>query len=140
MRRWWASTRATRASQCRTCTAWWRCATALAAAGGRCSLMTSGARAGCSSPAAAVMAHPSRAPRHAPGTPGLCLICPPPPPQGIDIYNPKFNIVSPGADLDIYFPYKEASGRWGGTRQHAIRPGAHARPGAPADLLPCCSS
>lgn len=28
--------------------------------------------------------------------------------QGIDIFSPKFNIVSPGADLDIYFPYKEA--------------------------------
>ncbi len=37
-------------------------------------------------------------------------MCPPGPwLQGIDIYNPKFNIVSPGADLDIYFPYKEVS-------------------------------
>lgn len=27
--------------------------------------------------------------------------------QGIDIYSPKFNIVSPGADLDIYFPFRE---------------------------------
>lgn len=31
--------------------------------------------------------------------------------EGIDIYNPKFNIVSPGADLDIYFPYKEKERR-----------------------------
>lgn len=30
--------------------------------------------------------------------------------QGIDIYSPKFNIVSPGADLDIYFPHKEVGG------------------------------
>jgi sucrose synthase len=26
---------------------------------------------------------------------------------GIDVYDPKFNIVSPGADADIYFPYTE---------------------------------
>jgi hypothetical protein len=25
--------------------------------------------------------------------------------QGIDVYDPKFNIVSPGADQEIYFPY-----------------------------------
>jgi hypothetical protein len=31
--------------------------------------------------------------------------------QGIDIYSPKFNIVSPGADLDIYFPYKDQARR-----------------------------
>ncbi|PSC73946.1 sucrose synthase [Micractinium conductrix] len=31
--------------------------------------------------------------------------------EGIDIYNPKFNIVSPGADLDIYFPYQEKERR-----------------------------
>lgn len=24
---------------------------------------------------------------------------------GIDIFNPKFNIVSPGADEEIYFPF-----------------------------------
>eukprot|EP00887_Chlorella_sp_A99_P005770 scaffold1.g5770.t1 len=29
--------------------------------------------------------------------------------EGVDIFSPKFNIVSPGADLDIYFPFKEAS-------------------------------
>jgi sucrose synthase len=27
--------------------------------------------------------------------------------EGIDVYDPKFNIVSPGADGDIYFPYTE---------------------------------
>lgn len=26
--------------------------------------------------------------------------------QGTDVYDPKFNIVSPGADPDVYFPYK----------------------------------
>lgn len=25
--------------------------------------------------------------------------------QGCDIYDPKFNIVSPGADQQIYYPY-----------------------------------
>lgn len=27
--------------------------------------------------------------------------------SGIDVFDPKFNIVSPGADADIYFPYSE---------------------------------
>lgn len=27
-------------------------------------------------------------------------------PQGISIYDPKFNIVSPGADPDIYFSFR----------------------------------
>jgi hypothetical protein len=31
----------------------------------------------------------------------------PAPPQGIDIYDTKFNIVSPGADVDIYFPFSD---------------------------------
>ncbi|KAI3433440.1 hypothetical protein D9Q98_003254 [Chlorella vulgaris] len=31
--------------------------------------------------------------------------------EGIDVYSPKFNIVSPGADLDIYFPHKEKERR-----------------------------
>jgi hypothetical protein len=31
--------------------------------------------------------------------------------QGIDIYSPKFNIVSPGADLDIYFPHTDRARR-----------------------------
>ncbi len=31
--------------------------------------------------------------------------------EGIDVYDPKFNIVSPGADLDIYFPYTETARR-----------------------------
>jgi hypothetical protein len=31
--------------------------------------------------------------------------------QGIDVYDPKFNIVSPGADLDIYFDYADSSRR-----------------------------
>ena len=28
--------------------------------------------------------------------------------QGIDVYDPKFNIVSPGADSEVYFPYTES--------------------------------
>ena len=31
--------------------------------------------------------------------------------EGIDVYDPKFNIVSPGADLEIYFPYTEKERR-----------------------------
>ncbi len=31
--------------------------------------------------------------------------------QGIDMFDPKFNIVSPGADADVYFPYSDADRR-----------------------------
>ena len=31
--------------------------------------------------------------------------------QGIDVFDPKFNIVSPGADADVYFPFTEADRR-----------------------------
>uniref|UniRef100_A0A1D1ZFE8 Sucrose synthase n=1 Tax=Anthurium amnicola TaxID=1678845 RepID=A0A1D1ZFE8_9ARAE len=31
--------------------------------------------------------------------------------HGIDVFDPKFNIVSPGADMSIYFPYSEESKR-----------------------------
>ncbi|XP_057431489.1 sucrose synthase-like [Lotus japonicus] len=31
--------------------------------------------------------------------------------HGIDVFDPKFNIVSPGADMDIYFPYTETERR-----------------------------
>jgi sucrose synthase len=31
--------------------------------------------------------------------------------QGIDVYDPKFNIVSPGADPDVYFPATESARR-----------------------------
>ncbi|GMH02596.1 hypothetical protein Nepgr_004435 [Nepenthes gracilis] len=31
--------------------------------------------------------------------------------QGIDVFDPKFNIVSPGADMSIYFPCKEKEKR-----------------------------
>nr|AMN16535.1 sucrose synthase [Albuca bracteata] len=31
--------------------------------------------------------------------------------HGIDVFDPKFNIVSPGADMSIYFPYYEQSKR-----------------------------
>jgi sucrose synthase len=27
--------------------------------------------------------------------------------NGIDVFDPRFNIVSPGADIDVYFPYSE---------------------------------
>jgi sucrose synthase len=31
--------------------------------------------------------------------------------DGIDVYDPKFNIVSPGADADVYFPYSDSESR-----------------------------
>ena len=31
--------------------------------------------------------------------------------HGINVFDPKFNIVSPGADMDIYFPYTEEKKR-----------------------------
>ena len=31
--------------------------------------------------------------------------------HGIDVYDPKFNIVSPGADADVYFPYTNTDRR-----------------------------
>lgn len=31
--------------------------------------------------------------------------------HGIDSFDPKFNIVSPGADMSIYFPYTEKEKR-----------------------------
>ncbi|XP_072972269.1 sucrose synthase 1 [Typha angustifolia] len=31
--------------------------------------------------------------------------------HGIDVFDPKFNIVSPGADMSIYFPYSESHKR-----------------------------
>lgn len=34
--------------------------------------------------------------------------------NGIDVYDPKFNIVSPGADAEIYFPYTETERRLDG--------------------------
>lgn len=34
--------------------------------------------------------------------------------QGIDVYDPKFNIVSPGADKEVYFPYTENNRRFTG--------------------------
>ncbi|MBK1706280.1 sucrose synthase [Halochromatium glycolicum] len=33
--------------------------------------------------------------------------------SGLDVYDPKFNIVSPGADEEIYFPYTEPERRLG---------------------------
>lgn len=34
--------------------------------------------------------------------------------NGVDVYDPKFNIVSPGADADVYFPYTESGRRLSG--------------------------
>ena len=31
--------------------------------------------------------------------------------HGIDVFDPKFNIASPGADMSIYFPYSESQRR-----------------------------
>ncbi len=37
--------------------------------------------------------------------------------NGIDIYDPKFNIVSPGADDEVYFPYSDAERRLTGLHE-----------------------
>lgn len=37
--------------------------------------------------------------------------------NGINIFDPKFNIVSPGSDPDIYFPYYESKKRINGLRE-----------------------
>lgn len=37
--------------------------------------------------------------------------------QGTDVYDPKYNIVSPGADPEVYFPYSESERRLGYLRQ-----------------------
>ncbi|SCZ49633.1 sucrose synthase [Thiohalomonas denitrificans] len=37
--------------------------------------------------------------------------------NGIDVFDPKFNIVSPGADSDIYFPYTETKRRLPGLHE-----------------------
>jgi sucrose synthase len=42
--------------------------------------------------------------------------------DGIDVYDPRFNIVSPGADPDIYFPYTESD-----RRLHGFRPEIEAK-------------
>lgn len=31
--------------------------------------------------------------------------------NGIDIYDPKFNVVSPGADPEVYYPFSEKEQR-----------------------------
>ena len=36
--------------------------------------------------------------------------------DGIDMFDPKFNIVSPGADPEVYFPYTETARRLSGLR------------------------
>ena len=40
--------------------------------------------------------------------------------QGIDVFDPKFNIVSPGADAEIYFPYTQTTRRFA-DRQDEVR-------------------
>ncbi|HKL78350.1 MAG TPA: glycosyltransferase, partial [Gammaproteobacteria bacterium] len=37
--------------------------------------------------------------------------------NGVDIYDPKFNIVSPGADAEVYFPYSESERRLHGLHE-----------------------
>lgn len=39
-------------------------------------------------------------------TPGVAAVG-----QGIDVFDPKFNIVSPGADADVYFPFTQEDKR-----------------------------
>lgn len=38
--------------------------------------------------------------------PGLCRVV-----SGISVFDPKFNIASPGADQNVYFPYTEKQRR-----------------------------
>lgn len=40
--------------------------------------------------------------------------------NGIDVFDPKFNIVSPGADAEIFFPYYEEERRFKNLRDGAI--------------------
>jgi sucrose synthase len=52
--------------------------------------------------------------------------------NGVDVYDPKFNIVSPGADADVYFSYKDAGRRLRGLHDdiHQLiygEPGADSR-------------
>jgi len=37
--------------------------------------------------------------------------------NGVDVYDPKFNIVSPGADADVYFPYHQTRRRLQGLHE-----------------------
>ncbi len=41
--------------------------------------------------------------------------------NGIDLFDPKFNIVSPGADPNVYFPYTESGRRLGGVHEEIER-------------------
>lgn len=43
---------------------------------------------------------------HAFTLPGLCRFV-----SGIDVFHPKFNIASPGADQSVYFPYTQKQKR-----------------------------
>jgi sucrose synthase len=31
--------------------------------------------------------------------------------NGVDVFDPKFNIVSPGADMNVYYPFTEKERR-----------------------------
>jgi sucrose synthase len=55
--------------------------------------------------------------------------------NGIDVFDPRFNIVSPGADPDIYFPYTDQDRRLHGLRpEFEARLLAHDYPGARGQL------
>ncbi len=41
--------------------------------------------------------------------------------NGIDVYDPKFNIISPGADAEVYFPYTETERRLTGLHDELNR-------------------
>lgn len=47
--------------------------------------------------------------------------------SGVDCYDPKFNIVSPGADANVFFPYWEEEQRTGALRAE-IRRAVHGEP------------
>ncbi|MEN6587404.1 MAG: sucrose synthase [Sulfuricella sp.] len=57
--------------------------------------------------------------------------------NGIDLFDPKFNIVSPGADADVYFPYNDTGRRLGSLipELEAMIYGAEAAPQARGVLV-----
>ena len=52
--------------------------------------------------------------------------------QGIDPFDPRFNIVSPGADADVYFPYTDSDRRLNSLHPEIERLLFAADPGVPA--------
>ena len=69
---------------------------------------------------------------------------PPPLLQGISVFDPKFNIISPGSDPKVYFPYSEHAKRYAYDMPtlmptHSLPP-LHSRRGPIPGGTPCGSS